>query len=327
MADVSSIAQALTYCCAQAVYPNGMTAASVTGRAVVIRRGWLLPSDLVSAQSVRGNSDYVTVTAAPLGYRTVPEPLGRPWRDAVFVAPTVQAVVSGGRSVAFSVPQDGSAVGIVGVRYCPVGGAPCVASYAVSSGDTSLSVSMALCRELGVGAISGSGFSVSAGVLSVSVVGYGKSVQILRRQQQRFHVSIWSSSAVARDALASVLDEFLAEKTWLATLDGAQALMSFSGGCDVDTMQVQSLYRRDLEFEVVFDTTRTQVSGQMMFGSGTIGLDGRVFHAFGDMSVTVPDDVATAALAAETAIFGNAISAYPGLTMDGFGTVTAVSAG
>jgi hypothetical protein len=328
MADVSSIAQALAYACAELVFPDGLSAPSVTGRQTVVRRGWLLPSDLFTAQSVRNNVDYVTVTSSLKHYRPHPEPLGRPWREAAFIAPTVSVTVSG--STATVALQAGAVpVGVVGVRATPDDGEPVVASYAVQADDTVETIAEGLASALPEVAVSGGSMSIK-GRIEAQVAGFGRSIRVTRRQTQGFTVSIWTSNAGARDALGSALDEALASLGWLSTMDGAQALLTFEGAGDVDTMQTQALYRRDLTYSVTFDTLQTQISAQMLFGGGTLTLEAGSQTAsehFGDQSEAGLGQSQQAALSAASAAAKLLLPAspYPGFSMDAFGTVTAAA--
>ncbi|MCQ9154078.1 hypothetical protein [Acidomonas methanolica] len=324
MTDISQVSLALAYVCAQAIYPQGLSAASITGRQTVIRRGWLLPNDMYSAQSVRDSVDYVTVTAALEGFRPVAEPLGWPWREGATIAPTVGVSCSG--AVAnVTAPASGAVCGVVGLRWETGAATAVTAAYAASSGDTAASIAAGLAAGLPGATARGASVGVASGVLTGQVAGYGQSVRVTRRQNQKLRLSIWTSSAMARDALGSALDTALAGMGWLATLDGGEARLSFDGAGDVDTLQVQSLYRRDLVFNVLFDTIESQWAAQMLFRAGAFS--GPEFEvAFGDAVMAAAGQSGVAALAAEAAAVQGvtAASPYAGLSVDAFGTVCAV---
>ncbi|WP_029604819.1 hypothetical protein [Kozakia baliensis] len=321
MTDVSQVALALAYRCAQVIYPDGLEHASITRRQTVIRRGWLLPSDLFSAQSIRDSVDYVTVTAAMDGYRSLPEPLGRPWRIGAMIAPTV-GVSCVGNEARVSLMVGETPRGLIGLVWRQQGCVFATSSYAAGSSDTLETIAAGLAQGLPGAKANGDVISVSSGVIEGVNAGYGMSSRITRRQSQKIKISIWTTSAAARDALGARLDAALATQNWLPTLDGGAAQIDFEGEGDVDTMQMQALYRRDLVFRTVFDTLETQWSAQMMFGAGTLLADGNDI-SFGDVVTTSLGQSDVAVLAAEAAAcaVAPAASVYLGLDIDAFGTV------
>lgn len=324
MTDVSQVSLALAYHCAGTIYPGGLAGESLTGRRTVVRRGWLLPNDMFSAQSVNGGVDYVTVSAAMEGFRPLAEPLGWPWRDGQVIAPTV-GVACEGCTATVTVPASGTVCGVVGLSWRRGGVQPVVAAYAVSAGETAETVAAGLAAGLGAGAVAeGAVVTVASGDVTGQVAGYGQSVRILRRQSQKLRISIWTSSAAARDVLGSALDTALAGISWISTLDGGEAKLGFDGAGDVDTLQVQGVYRRDLVFRVDFDAIESRWAARMMFGGGTIRADGWA-GVFGDSALSAAGQAGTAALAAEALAADAAAgsSPYAGYSVDAFGTVQA----
>ncbi|AQS87913.1 hypothetical protein AA101099_1522 [Neoasaia chiangmaiensis NBRC 101099] len=319
MTDVSHVSLALAYRCAGLIYPDGMAAPSVTGRQTIVRRGGLLPSDLFSAQSVRNSVDYVTVAASMDGYRACPEPLGRPWSVGRRIAPTVGVSCSGAVATV-SVPLSGVICGVVGLRWSGGSAVSATAAYAASGGETAADIAAGLAQGLSGARAEGGRVIVPSGCLDGQVAGYGESFRVTRRQSQRLRVSIWTTSAAARDLLGGVLDTSLAALSWLPMVDGGQAQLSFEGAGDVDNMQTQAVYRRDMVFRTVFDTRQTAWSAQMMFGVGDVAGPGWDV-GFGDAMARPAGQGDVAALAAQGM---GPVDAYPGLTIDAFGTVQAV---
>ncbi|AFW00511.1 hypothetical protein BAR24_04400 [Gluconobacter oxydans] len=319
MADASQMSQALAYVCAGILYPDGLGKPSITGRQAVIRRGWLLPSDIFTAQNIRNHTDFVTVTMSARKGATVPEPLGRPWQVQARILPTV-SVLHKGRSVQIVFPESLAPLGVVGLWY--EGALQTTAAYAVTAQDTAESVAAALADQLPNGTVEGALVSVPGVSVLGNVVGYGESVRVSRRQSQLYRVSVWTADASVRDIIGLVLDTALAEKSWISTLDGRQAQLKFVGVEDVDAMQNQAVYRRDYLYELIFDTLQTQWAADMMFGVGTIDAGGQDV-GFGAIAPVPEEDVVTRALEAmaAAAVSVSARSEYPGMALNQFGTV------
>ena len=326
MTDASKVGLALAYNCAQVLYPDGLSGVSVTGRQVVLRRGWLLPSDLFTAQNIRNNIDFVTVTMAPRKMPEWAEPLGRPWRVQQKVEPTVGVVVTDGAvEIVFSGTATPAGVVAVWLDDIPRGGEPS-AAYAVMAQDTSKTVAAALAAALTGGVANGAVVSVPGRVLNGHAGGYGQSVRVTRRQAQLYRVSIWTADATARETLASVLDTALAEQSWISTLDGREAQLRFQSVEDVDTMQNEALYRRDYFYELVFDTLQVHWASEMLCGIGNLSAGEELSAAFGVLAPGAANQTVTAALEAMQAVIAAqaVASAYPGLSVDRFGTVVAL---
>ncbi|MQR98987.1 hypothetical protein [Gluconobacter aidae] len=327
MTDASRVGLALAYNCVQILYPEGLSGASVTGRQVVLRRGWLLPSDLFAAQNIRNDIDFVTITMAPRKMPEWAEPLGRPWRVQQKAVPTVGVVVTDGTvEIVFSGTSTPAGVVAVWLDDMPHGGSPS-AAYAVTAQDTPATVAAALAAALTDGVANGAVVSVPGRVLNGNAVGYGQSVRVTRRQAQLYRVSIWTADATARETLASVLDAALAEQNWISTLDGREAQLRFQSVEDVDTMQNEALYRRDYFYELVFDTLQVQWAPEMLCGIGNLSGDGGVAMSFGELAPGGANQTVTAALDAMQAVVAAqaAATAYPGLGVDRFGTVVAAA--
>ncbi|MFT8479521.1 hypothetical protein [Gluconobacter oxydans] len=327
MTDASRVGLALAYNCVQILYPEGLSGSSVTGRQVVLRRGWLLPSDLFAAQNIHNNIDFVTVTMASRKMPEWAEPLGRPWRVQQKVEPTVGVVVTEGTvEIVFSGTTTPAGVVAVWLDDMPRGGAPS-AAYAVTAQDTPATVAAALAAALTGGVSNGATVSVPGRVLNGHAGGYGQSVRVTRRQAQLYRVSIWTADATARETLASVLDTALAEQSWISTLDGREAQLRFQSVEDVDTMQNEALYRRDYFYELVFDTLQVQWASEMLCGIGNLSGEDGAAVSFGEVAPGTTNQTVTAALDAMQAVVAAqaAATAYPGLGVDQFGTVVAAA--
>ncbi|MBR0560338.1 hypothetical protein [Neokomagataea anthophila] len=321
MAGLSQVGQALAYQCAQVTYPQGLHAESVTGRQVIIRRGWLLPNDMFAVQGIRNNVDYLTITMVPRNTQTLPEPLGRPWTVRRRVAATVGVVQMSGGRVQVTFPTGDMPTGVVGL-WAEDGRS---AASAVMAGDTPGSVAQALASQLSGATVDGAMLSVPECTLLGRVSGYGESVRTVRRQIQRYRVSIWTADASVREVLGDVVDTALADMSWLPLIDGGQGQIRFAGVEDVDTMQNETLFRRDYFYDIQVDAEQVQWSSELIFGGGQF--DHGSVEGWGEhvprFNTAVVEHALQSMKNAEMQQAGKAI--YPGLVVDAFGTVSAVS--
>lgn len=124
-------------------------------------------------------------------------------------------------------------------------------AYAVQSDDTPELIAQSLAGLIDGAYASGATVIVpNAALVEVATAGYGQITRVTRRQEQLFTVSIFTNGGNARDILGSALDAALSAQSWLATLDGQNALMQFAGASDADAMQTSSIFRRDFRFKI-----------------------------------------------------------------------------
>jgi len=332
MADLGTTATALAYTVAQAIYPDGLAQASISGRPTIIRRGWITSADTAQgACSLHNGVDLVTVTALSGAFRTVVEPLGWPWVMTAAGACNVRATISG-TNVTISGPDSGAPQGIIGlrIRTGPDADLPdrTAITYAIQTGDTIATIAAGLAGQVD-GAYSNLGVATFPDALSIEVQtgGIGTAVRIVRRQTQMFGVTIWSGSYQGRDALGSALDAAMGGTPWIANTDGTQSQIVFAGAIEGDAMQMQGIYRRDLRFNLTFDTIQTQRSALMLFATGMTTVNtsagpvlqpfedrAPILGAISDMAGNLYQDAAGNIVFAEQ-------QPYSGLAMDASGNV------
>lgn len=295
MPDISSVASGLAQLCASLLYPNGTNAASISGRRTIIRRGWLTETDMSGICGPQGGTDYVLVMPVQGAYRTIPEPLGWPWETGPITAPTVSLSVAGNTTTVLITAGE-TPVGNIGLQVRADANAPfpdrLAAVHSVQPSDTPETIAAALAAFFPGATTQGATLTVPhATSLTQATGGTGTATRITRRQQQLFLVTLWSGLPEGRDALGAALDGALSGVVWFAASDGAQCQLKFAGSADIDTMQAQGLYRRDMRFNVIYDTTQTQAAAQMLFGAGVVHVqtpDGPVIQTFGSV---IPDSL------------------------------------
>lgn len=277
MADIGTTASALGMSIAKLIYPDGkMGLNSITGRITIVRRGWLLPSDLTGDCSLKKGIDYVTVNANGASYKEFDDPLGYPWRT-VSVADCPIVLTVSGTALTVSIPDGAVPSGVVGaqVSYAPgdenVSGT--AVAYAPLSTDGPADIAAALAAQIANATASGATVTFP-GALGITARTSGQSTQrrITRRQEQVFRVSIFSASWKGRDALGSALDAAASSEWFIPNTDGTFSRIVFSGAQDIDTQQTEGIFRRDLLWKVTFDTIQEQKAAVMLWNVGRLNV-------------------------------------------------------
>lgn len=261
MADQADVETALAALLANALYPNGSAAPSVTGTLCRIYRGY--PSAPTLDADLADGTAHVSVAAAGGAVKNVTR-YPRKW-IAVAPIPVTLTVVSAATTATFS---GTCAVGqLAGVA---VNGA--LFPYAVQANDSAATVASNLGAMLRVEGwivdYAGSTITVPAATDFVArVVNGAGSLMEIKRQVQDFKVSLWCPDPPTRDLMAPVLDQALAELTFIALADGSSGRLLFAGNETRDADADATLYRRDMIYSVEYPTTLAQMTPAMLFGT------------------------------------------------------------
>lgn len=259
MADQSDVENALVTLVSAALYPNGVTEASVPGPDCRIYRGWptaaALDADLSAGK--------INVTIFPgAGEGATTTRYGQSW-VATPAAPALSAVVSGA-SVTFS--GTASAGQLAGVLIDGVGYA-----YRTQNGDTPALVAAALASQIMANLIvqiAGATITVpAAGSMVARVVADAQGAQEIRRQRQAFRVTCWCPSPALRDSTATAVDLALAQIRFLSLADGSEGRLIYVGTTVFDQSEDALLYRRDLLYSVEYATLLCASQPAMLFGA------------------------------------------------------------
>ncbi len=267
MADQADVEAALVSLVANALYPDGTAAASLTGSLYRVYRGFptspTLDADLaagtVNVSVAASDTPVVNSTRYP-----------RVWK-AVVPVPATLSVTTSSRSATFS-------------GQCAAGQLAGVAAdgalfpYAVQASDTPDTVASNLAASLRAAGwitnYAGSTIVLPAATLfTARVVSGAGALQEIKRQQQKFKVSLWCPDPVTRDRASSIVDQGLASVKFLQLADGSSARVTYSGGDTTDLSANAALYRRDLIYSAEFPTTLAQMAPAMLFGTAGLEAD------------------------------------------------------
>ena len=87
-------------------------------------------------------------------------------------------------------------------------------------------------------------------------------------------ISVWCSTPVGRDLLASSIDNSLSGIDWFDLSDGTVARLQYRETYETDLSENANLYRRNLDYLVEYPTTLVMTGPQMLFGVGTLSGSG-----------------------------------------------------
>jgi len=266
MADLSDVENALVSLIAAAILPTptaylpGAVAATFSGAAVRIYRGWPnaseLNADLTAAEPVANITVFSRqgMTRLTTRYPRTPTIVSAP-------ACTLSAEVSGA-SVEFSGLC--AAGQLAGVSY---GQQAWV--YPVLGSDTPASVASALAALVPGASSSGVVLTLATTTL-LAIARTSMSVGVLtenRRQEQGFLVTFRCPDATGRDALVSAADAAFAAADFLPLADGSAAgPLHYAMTTVNDVPEKAHEWRRDLTIRLEYPTTTLQQASRMMFG-------------------------------------------------------------
>jgi hypothetical protein len=262
MADQADVETALVSIAANALYPNGVAAASAVGCTCRVYRG--LPNAPALGADLAAGALHVTLDASPVVKNTTRFP--RKW-DIVAAVPATLAVAVGPQSASFS---GRCAVGqLAGVA---VNGA--TFAYAVQANDTPATVASniaVLLRAAGwLVDYAGTAITVpNAAIFAARVVCGANALQEIKRQEQEFQITLWCPTPALRDAASPLIDEAFASLQFIALADGSSARLIYAGSDAEDGAADAALYKRMLRYSAEYPTTLAQVTPAMLFGSGS----------------------------------------------------------
>jgi hypothetical protein len=267
MADQSDVENALTAIVANALYPAGTAAPSVTGNTCRVYRGF--PAAPALAADLGAGVSHVTVAASGAIKNVTRYP--RIWQKVAPVPASLTVQVTA-QSASFS----GS---------CAVGQLAGIAvdgtlfPYAVQANDSTATIASNLAALLrGAGWIvdyAGATITVPGAThFTARVVTGAGALQEIKRQVQDFAMTLWCPNPAMRDIAAPAVDEALAAATFIPLADGSYARMIFAGSDVVDESEDATLYKRTLRYSAEYPTTAAQMTPAMLFGTAAFNANG-----------------------------------------------------
>jgi len=255
MADMTDVADALVGIIVAAVYPFGTGQPPAGGVPAKIFQGWPEPQALKAdlANKVANVSVFPSATFKVTTRRMAE------WQELTAPAPTLTATAAGVTITlagSVSVPQAVCMI-IDGQDF----------AYGLQAGDTLASIATALAALVNaVQPATAAGAVVTipgARRVVARVVANGTSAKEVAREQRAFTVSIWADCFDHREPLAKVITPVLADLTRITMPDGTVATCEYSGSQQVDTEQMQGIFRRDINVTIDYGTILTRTDNQV----------------------------------------------------------------
>lgn len=274
MADQADVETALAALAANALYPDGTAAPSVTGAVYRVYRGY--PAAPVLDADMAAGIVHVSVTPAGGEVRNVTR-YPRVWREVVPVSEVLSVAVNG----AFATFSGDCAVGqLAGVLVNGVAFA-----YAVQATDRPATVASNLAAQIRMAGwvvdYAGTALGVAgAETFAARVVAGAGALQEIRRQVQDFKIAMWCPDPATRDVVAPMIDLALADVNFMPLADGSYGRVRFAGGDTSDAGADAGIYRRDLIYTVEYPATLTQITPAMLFGTVATAVNGVALHNF-----------------------------------------------
>lgn len=276
MADISIIERGLVGLVASYLFPGvtylsgSFASCAAAGLPVKVYRGWPsaneLDNDLTAGKAhvaVFPESGMVRLTS-----RYVPI-----WRQITDNAPTLTATVSG---LTITLGGTVSAGQVIGVQYGR-GTNISAFSYRALSSDTLPAIASALAADID-GAT-----SISAQIMlpptcvnpAVLVVSDQTASMEVRRQEQRFRISCFTPTPLARDAICSAVDGGIAgmlsdsgyPTQFFQFYYGTEGRIRYAGSYTDDKPSKDRLWRRDLCYSVEYPTLLSQLHPSILFAA------------------------------------------------------------
>jgi hypothetical protein len=263
MADQADVETALAAVIANALYPAGMAAESAVGLTCRVYRG-MPTAPALDADLAQGVA-HVSVLGDVAGVRNVTR-YPRRWVSVAPVSAVLSVAVEGATATFAGACAVGQLAGVIVDQ--------ATFAYAVQGNDSAATVASNMAALVRAGGWivdhAGATISVPAAQRFVArVVSGAGALQEIKRQTQKFRISMWCPSPVSRDAVAPVIDEALASMVFLPLADGSSGRILFEDVVAIDTGADARLYRRDLVYAVEYPTVLSMMTPAMLFGTET----------------------------------------------------------
>jgi hypothetical protein len=255
MADMTDVADALVGIILAAVYPFGTGQPPAGGVPAKIYQGWPEPQKLKADLAAKiANVSVFPSANVKITTRHFPE-----WQQLVAPAPTITATAAA------------TTVTLAGAVTLPQ--AVCLIvdgqdfAYGLQAGDTLTSIAATLAALVNASQPASAAGAVitipAARRIAARVVANGTSAKEVAREQRVFTVSIWADCFDNREPLAKVITPALANLTRLNLPDGTVATCEYAGSQQIDSEQMQGVFRRDVSVSIDYGTIVTRTDNQV----------------------------------------------------------------
>lgn len=249
MADLSQVLTTLTLQVAQAVYPNGTSQPSVAGVQVTVEEGWPISTQLDKDLAL----GYAHISVFPTNKERVVTKFERQYQPNTLTAATLVATVSG-QTITISgtviIPQ--AVMVIVNGQTAQGYGYQVLINDTLSSIAAGIAVLIPGASAVGTVVTVPSAFDLVARIAT----NYTASEE-LGRQERVFMISVWAPTPNIRYLLGSAIDILFRQNYRIVLPDNFYAQVYYDHVEEIDILEQQLIYRRNLLYNVQYATTVT----------------------------------------------------------------------
>jgi hypothetical protein len=276
MADLTDLTAYLAQQAASAVYPSGTGSPSVADMDCRIYEGWPIPAQLDLDMAGKMNNDAGVV---------VPRPGGPVANISIFPMQGTGVTVYQNLDHTYTIkaPSYGMAFSLDGDTVT-VTGEPVTGEYLTliiddgvvcsQGGATAAQLLAALAAEA-----QGSGYPGASSTDDTLTVPAGHSLVVRQggtgilgkathRQRQSVMVTVWAPNQAVRATLAKAIDNLIKQAIKVSMPDTSQATVLYNRTNVIDEQQSQTIYRRDLIYDVEYATVE-QFAGYVITSTKT----------------------------------------------------------
>lgn len=278
MADLSDVTAYLAQAAANAVYPNGTGSPSVAAMDCRIYEGWPVADQLdldvagmmltgsPPAKGTRPGGPVANVSVYPMPGTgiAVYQILDKTYTISPAVIDLTVTIDDNGVITAEGQPATGEYLTLVidDAVVCSQSGSNTAALLAALAAQASTNYPGSSSTATTLSVPFGHSMVVRQG--GVAVLG-----KVLHRQRHAVMVTVWAPNRVVRNQLSAAIDNVIKQNNKVSMPDTSQAIVCFSRTLVSDEQQMQTIYRRDLVYDVEYATveqfpgyviTSTQVS-------------------------------------------------------------------
>lgn len=249
MADLSDVINALASLTSDALYPNGASQPSVAGLTVTVSPGWPIAAQI--EKIIKSGNAMASVYQMPGMGKNTNRFLGDDDAQSTIPEPKLSLNIYHNRVTVGGTINPGEAATLK-VNYLPY-------SYAVQESDTINTIAAALAALIPDASVSGyiitlnGAFDIQAAISVPAVVR-----QEIGRQSQVFMVIAWAPTPDARDVMSKAIELSFKHQPRITMPDNTWARLLYRGTTEMDTLQKQRIYRRNLLYEVEYALIETE---------------------------------------------------------------------
>ena len=254
-ADIADVESGLVTVVTAALYPNGTGSSSIIGTPCKIYAGWPLPTQLDPDMVAAVPIVHVSVFTQP-GMEQNVSRYPRVWFDQVKTTPTITATVVNNVITLGGTVTLGHYVSVL------VGWASAY-SYAALAADVSgglntfaTNLAATIPGASAVGPVITLP-ATTAGLVKARTGAPGVAVQELERTLQQFLVTVWAPNNALRVAASMAVRSSLAQIDYLPFSDTSCGRLLYASSSDMDRLEKDNVYRRDIHYSVEYPTTIT----------------------------------------------------------------------